>query len=339
MSSKQGIEVLRQRLSKLITDKGRSEGEEFRVRSTDVFVTGSYKSGTTWMQQIVHQLRTGGDMDFDEMMEVFPVLDVAHDIGQDLNMEQKAFPRCFKCHYGYNTCPEGARYIWCAREPCAVAYSYFNNLQGWIFQPGEVSLEDFIREYWLVRDESYSLEKVSYFHHLAGWWPHRNDPNVLLVFYEDLKENYESSVRSVAEFMGITDEGCIQVALERGTFEFMKQHSDKFDQKLIKQYCNVRCGLPESAGMGQSKIRTGSATEGLKMVPLEIHSEIQKQWEAIVSPVTGCANYPKLRTAWKKKKKKKKKEKHFDRLATLVWYFVMLFGSTGCAKRHENTQR
>ena len=40
----------------------------------------------------------------------------------------------------------------------------------------------------------------------------QNDPNVLLVFYEDLKECYETSVRSVAEFMDITDEDCIQVA-------------------------------------------------------------------------------------------------------------------------------
>ena len=35
--------------------------------------------------------------------------------------------------------------------------------------------------------------------------------------------SYESSVRSIAEFMGIKDKGSIQVALERGTFEFMKQ--------------------------------------------------------------------------------------------------------------------
>ena len=71
-----------------------------------------------------------------------------------------------------------------------------------------------------------------YFHHLASWWPHRSDPNVVLVFYEDLQECYESSVRSIAEFMGITDEGCIQVALERGMSEFMKQHTDKFSLKL-----------------------------------------------------------------------------------------------------------
>ena len=47
----------------------------------------------------------------------------------------------------------------------------------------------------------------------VAWWPHRNDPNVLLMFYEDLKECHENSVCSIAEFMGIKDEGCIQVAL------------------------------------------------------------------------------------------------------------------------------
>jgi len=36
--------------------------------------------------------------------------------------------------------------------------------------------------------------------------------------------------------------------------------------------------------------------------------------------------------------KKKKKEKHFGRLAT-IWFgtFAMLFCTTGCVVRHENT--
>jgi len=39
-------------------------------------------------------------------------------------------------------------------------------------------------------------------------------------------------------------------------------------------------------------------------------------------------------------KKKKKKEKHFGRLATF-WFstFTMLFSTTGCVVRHENTRR
>ena len=87
-------------------------------------------------------------------------------------------------------------------------------------------MKDFVGGLWLpVTVGSPKLAEhfyASYFHHLASWWPHRNDSNVLLLFYEDLKECYESSVHSVAEFMGITDAGHIQIALERSTFEFMK---------------------------------------------------------------------------------------------------------------------
>ena len=66
-------------------------------------------------------------------------------------------------------------------------------LQDWFSQPGEMTVEDFIREEWLTKGEPKRLtDYASYFHHLTSWWPHRNDPNVLLVFYEDLKECYES---------------------------------------------------------------------------------------------------------------------------------------------------
>ena len=303
MSQKNGIE---RRQAILWTDEGWLKGQNFQPRSTDVFVSGSPKTGTTWVQQIVHQLRTGGDMDFGEVIEVIPVVEFAHDLQLDLEVKQKAFPRCFKTHYWYPRCPKGARYIWSVREPCAAAYSYFHMFEGWLFQPGEVSAEEYIREEWLPQGEPQKLtEYASYFHHLVSWWPHRNDPDVLLVFYEDLKECYESSVRSIAEFMGITDEGCIQVALERSTFEFMKQHADKFSQKKIQKHCNVRGGFPEAAGMQKSKVRTGSATEAQKMLSDEIHSKIQKKWESVVTPMTGCATYSELRAAWKKEKESK----------------------------------
>ena len=296
-------DAFHQRRSSQWTDEGWLKGQNFQPRSTDVFVAGTAKSGTTWLRQIVHQLRTGGDMDFEDIHHVVPVVESAYDYQQDLEVEQKGFPRCFMTHYWYPRCPKGGKYILCVREPCACAYSYFKMFEGWFFQPGEVSVEDFIRDIWLPQGEPKRLtDYASYFHHLTSWWPHRNDPNVLLVFYEDLKECYVSSVRSVAEFMGITDEGCIQVALERGTFEFMKQNSDKFGLKTARKYCNIRVGLPESAGMSKSKVRTGSTTEGLVMLSAEVRSKIQKKWESVVTPVTGCASYSELRAAWKKEK-------------------------------------
>jgi hypothetical protein len=62
------------------------------------------KEGTTWVQQICHQLRTGGDMEFEEISQVVPWIELARDQGQDLEAEQVVPPRCFKTHCWYGHC-------------------------------------------------------------------------------------------------------------------------------------------------------------------------------------------------------------------------------------------
>ena len=42
---------------------------------------------TTWIQQIVHMLRSGGDMDFDDISRVSPWIEVAFALGGDLDAE------------------------------------------------------------------------------------------------------------------------------------------------------------------------------------------------------------------------------------------------------------
>ena len=246
-------------------------------------------------------------MEFTEITEVIPYLEEAHDMNLDVHAEQKAFPRCYKTHCWYDHCPKGGRYIVCLREPCAVAYSYFKFFIGWFLSPGEVSLEEFVQSYWLVRGAPQSkMDEASYFHHLASWWPHRNDPNVLLLFFEDMKEDLESAVRAVAEFMGIADEGRIKVAQEMSTFSFMKQHEDQFNDNIMKTLLNEACGLPNDAGMSSSKVRAGSSSEGQKALSEDIQREIQEKWETVVAPVTGCGTYQELRRAWKEEKSKPK---------------------------------
>ena len=75
------------------------------------------------MQQIIHQLWMSGDMDFDDMFDLSPVVELATNLQIDLDVEQKAFPHYFKTHIWYPGCPKGARYIWCVREPCAATSS------------------------------------------------------------------------------------------------------------------------------------------------------------------------------------------------------------------------
>ena len=53
------------------------QGAPFRARPSDAYITPFAKSGTTWLQQIAHGLRSGGDMDFAEISYVVPCLDYA----------------------------------------------------------------------------------------------------------------------------------------------------------------------------------------------------------------------------------------------------------------------
>ncbi len=48
----------------------------FQPRSIDVLITTPPKAGTTWMQQILHQLRTGGDDSFLSIDDVVPWLEI-----------------------------------------------------------------------------------------------------------------------------------------------------------------------------------------------------------------------------------------------------------------------
>merc|ERR1712046_441174 len=82
----------------LVSDKSKEIGASYVLRPTDVVILTFPKTGTTWLQQICEQLRTGGDMKFDEITERQPWLEFAWDLGQDLDAEQVAAPRLFKSH-------------------------------------------------------------------------------------------------------------------------------------------------------------------------------------------------------------------------------------------------
>ncbi len=104
-----------------------------------------------------------------------PWIELAHDCGHDLEAPQPA-PRCFKTHCWFGHVPKGAKYIVVVREPKDVVrgastskplpalsffffhfffplqvVSFFKFFQGWFFQPGEVTLEQFAHEFWLAR--------------------------------------------------------------------------------------------------------------------------------------------------------------------------------------------
>ena len=93
--SAEGIERVKRNQTLYISAESRLKGSQFKPRESDIFIVTYLKCGTTWMQQIVHQLKTGGDMSFDEITDVVPCIELAYDLQCDLDREQK-YPRLVK---------------------------------------------------------------------------------------------------------------------------------------------------------------------------------------------------------------------------------------------------
>ena len=178
-------------------------------------------------------------------------------------------------------------------------YSFFNFLQGWFFQPGQISLDEFVKDFLLVGEKpSLTNMTSSYFYHLISWWSHRNDPNVLFLFYEDMKEDIDSVIRAVASFMGIHDETRVKKARELSTFDFMKANSEKYKDLRVARYRNGACGLP--LDHAPDRVATGTTTKALEVMSNDLKSAIQKKWEETVGEETGYKDYQELRRSFRK---------------------------------------
>lgn len=136
--------------------------------------------------QIVHALRTGAEtMAFGEITEVVPWDVLAHDCGQDLSAPQVAVPRAFKSHATWPSICKGGRYLYVARDPVDAFYSFYKFLPSYTnLQPGDLTQEQFADAIFAGASHSGQI-----WDHFLGWWEQRHNPDVMWLFYEDLKDD------------------------------------------------------------------------------------------------------------------------------------------------------
>lgn len=271
------------------TEACKAHISELQVRPNDVFISTYAKSGTTWMQQIVHGLRTRGSMDFKEISEVIPFIEVAWDCGIDLNAEQVAKPRAFKAHMSADQVPAGGRYVIVVRDPKDAAVSFYNFMVGWYIEPGTVQLDEFIEAMMFDPDDG-----EGYWNHLTSWWPRRHDDDVILFSFEDMKLDPLPAIRQVSAFIGVElDDELMDIVTRQSSIEFMKAHEGQFDDNILREARDGPTGLPP--GSESSKVKTGKVG-GHKQVMSDVTTRrFDELWAEIVTPVTGAASYDELR--------------------------------------------
>ncbi len=277
--------------SAYFSEEAYQKGLAFRSRPSDVFVATYAKAGTTWMQQIVHGLRTGGSMDFGEITEVVPWVEVAQILDIEPDAEQVAQPRAFKTHLGWDEVPKGGRYIVIFRDPKAIGVSLFRFMRGWFFEPGSISQETYLREFFLKRETDGNC-----WHNMLSWWQVRERNDVMPLIYEDMAKDLPNVVRRVSSFIGLdASEETLDIATRQASFDFMKAHAYHFDDHLLRNKRDIAAGLPPD---GESN-KVASGTSGKEPLSAELDRLFDETWREIITAKTGLADYSAFRASIK----------------------------------------
>jgi hypothetical protein len=234
---------------------------DYVPRSDDIFIVTYPRSGTTWMQMILYQLTTDGDMDFPHIYEYCPWFESSSRCAG--GFEGLPSPRLFKSHLRYRQIPRGpCKYIYVARNGKDVAVSYYHLSQTHNGYQG--SFAEFF-DLFLRGKVAFG----SWFQHVKGWWRHRNDSNVLFLRYEDLLSDLEGCLRRIIAFceFDIPPER-FPAILERCGFAFMKQHESQFDPLTGSMW--------EQGSQLNAFLRRGKAGEGKERLSREQAARFDK---------------------------------------------------------------
>jgi hypothetical protein len=241
----------------------------YRPRPDDIFLVTYPKSGTTLMQMMLYQMTTRGEMDFPHINSVVPWFESLNNFPSWQALDNAPSPRVFKTHLFYERVPGGAKLIYMARDPRDVAVSAYHHQRTVMRRSGE--MEAFVDSFLADR-----MSFGSWFRHIESWWPHRNDPNVLFLRYEDAIADLEGTVRRVSRFCDIPlDEADLPRIVERCGFEFMKRYNAKFDPRML------------TAELGQF-IRRGEAGEGGSVFTPEQNRRLAARMQSLAEKL-GCS--------------------------------------------------
>lgn len=198
----------------------------YQPRPDDIFVVSYPKSGTTLIQMMLYQMTTDGSMDFPHIDSVSPWFENFLHFGLEKFVEESPSPRIFKSHLRYRYMPRGVRSIYIARDLRDVVVSAFHHDR--LVGGYDLDLVSFAESMLSGRTMF-----GSWFKHIESWWPHRNDPNVLFLRYEEVIADLAGAMRQVETFCNLPlDEATAARVLDRCSLPFMKQYTAKFDPRL-----------------------------------------------------------------------------------------------------------
>lgn len=206
------------------------------ARDSDIFCATAAKSGQTWLMALMYHLLTRGrdpEMGGRTQMQAMPWLEIPFDIGGSgepfdrdarlAQLEAMDDPRIFKMHVIYDEVPRPkeskSRVVTITRDPRELPYSMYCHLQGMGRLPPEQEDFDAYFERWMEFGYVYDF--------VRSFWPHRDEPHVLWLRYEDLQADLRGEAEKVARFCGWElDDGDYERALSLVSLSRMQARED-----------------------------------------------------------------------------------------------------------------
>lgn len=207
----------------------------YEPRPEDVFVVTQMKCGTTWMQHLVYEVLSRGRGDLvasgRTLYAISPWLEGIKSVPLDqapvVGAERPS--RIIKTHLPAPLCPwsAAARYVYVARHPvsCFASCADFVAANLGALAPPLSEVEAWFRSRELMWWGTWP-------DHVSGWWDRdRRAPNVLFVFFEDMKRDLPAVAERVAGFLGVAPLSAEELAavVEKCGFAYMQRHQDAFE--------------------------------------------------------------------------------------------------------------
>ena len=205
--------------------------KDYAPTKNDIIVACLARSGTHWMMQIALQIAHLGQADYDYIYDIVPWPDFLPGASIKLTETPPPSPtglRVIKTHLPAQSVPvnEAARYITVIRDPKEFLVSMYHfSSQSFDFLGWQSGTPDYFVEKFLQKQ----VPGGWWAEHTASWWALRDQPNVHVVTFNQLKADSNGEIDRISQFLGVdlTREQHQQV-IEKSSFAYMKAINYKF---------------------------------------------------------------------------------------------------------------
>lgn len=244
---------------------------DFEERESDVYVVTYLKSGTTWMQVILYNMLTDGDMNFDHIYDVSPwPKNQAFKNEPVEKINQMPSPRILKSHESYEEFDASmkGKIVYVYRDGKDVAVSLYHHNKNYL--DPDATLDGTFEEF-------FTKEKaiMNWFKFNAEWLENKNNLQILYVTYQQLSDDFENTILRIGKFLNteITPER-YQKIKEHSSFEFMKANEQKFGE----------VPAVKSQKVYNEFIRKGKSGEGERQLQPERIEYYNKKYQEYIKP-------------------------------------------------------